>query len=580
MKKILKVLLIVSLFLSPVRAFADEKFGPFSASLEKNINLSEIISTHKKNNRGKNLIEGVKPITIKTKIFGIGNVVIILDRKWLPAGDKFFDTGLGLIKDKTDPVFLRGSVKLRLPEKKNGKKKLTSVPVSATLYDSNEGKSKLKIFFSGSSPSARYIALESDINNGISGKIIRVHNISSYALSGKICAANLGMKYADKLLNIAERSVNAASTYKIIEISTEGDFQWYQTFGNSSNTEITSILNTVEAIYESQLNLTFNLIKQSTLTTNSRYTSADADILLSDFAQYTLANHHLGDADVYHLFSGKDIYSLDNHGTPQYGTIGIAYSVTVGSVVYGVVCLYPEDSFGITSNYLVSLNYITTAHEIGHNFGATHDVAGSIMGTELDPDHPPSQFSTTSKNQINNHVSNYGSCLTAQEATAIPTTAPTAPASSTATAVATQGGGGSPEQTPGVVPSVNLTASLAKDGTVKVKVTLDTLSSSCTTVLHAGDNKLKINTAGIVATLDSDSATQEYSGLISKKTVQFDSKGAATKIYLKVIQDCGGNSVYYSDLKSIQPFKIKTTTKAVSTKAWLKLLKPALIPLT
>lgn len=131
------------------------------------------------------------------------------------------------------------------------------------------------------------------------------------------------------------------------------------------------------------------------------YTSIDFGRLLEDFQSYTLNNSHLGNADLYHLFSGKE--TLTENGSPT-GVIGLAY--------VGVTCVAPNFSFGYTLDVNPALNPVITAHEIGHNFNADHDqsAGGTIMFPSLG-NPVPTMFSSFSAGQISNHRDSSGSCL-------------------------------------------------------------------------------------------------------------------------------------------------------------------------
>jgi hypothetical protein len=99
------------------------------------------------------------------------------------------------------------------------------------------------------------------------------------------------------------------------------------------------------------------------------------------------------DVDLKHLFTGKDIDG---------SVIGIAY--------IGVLCAVPSLSFGVTQSYVEAANAGIFAHEIGHNFGSTHDSStrDGLMYPSISI--PPAQrFSDVSLGEITSHLSKYGS---------------------------------------------------------------------------------------------------------------------------------------------------------------------------
>ena len=197
-----------------------------------------------------------------------------------------------------------------------------------------------------------------------------------------------------------------ASTQEI-DISTDADAEYYLLHGADTNSRIQTILNDVEALYSDQLSLVFNIKKQNSYTDigTQPYKQTDASSLLSEFRTHLLTSSHLGNYDLAHLWTGKD---LDGN------TAGVAYK--------GVLCRSASYNVGLSSELNSSLfNFITTGHEIGHNLDASHDYGDPSSG----PNDPSYQgyimnavassanktFSSYSIAEVNTHISNYPSCL-------------------------------------------------------------------------------------------------------------------------------------------------------------------------
>ncbi len=197
--------------------------------------------------------------------------------------------------------------------------------------------------------------------------------------------------------------VTKTGTSFTADVATEADFEYFQVFGANTNSQIANVLNQVNGIYQDQVNLTLRLAFQHVWTTvNDPYTQTDPNGLLNQFRTHWSGNFGHVNRDLTHLFTGKDL-----NGT----TIGIAF--------VGVVCNDPSWSYGLSENFFLMVKL--AAHEIGHNFNGRHDDelnppaatctgSGPIMCSALQTNGPET-FSFRSKNDINNHISSRGSCL-------------------------------------------------------------------------------------------------------------------------------------------------------------------------
>jgi hypothetical protein len=194
---------------------------------------------------------------------------------------------------------------------------------------------------------------------------------------------------------------------RVVTISTDADQEWFQRYGDQSNAVIASIVNTAEAVYNRQLGLRFRIVKQHVYSDNSPYTSAEAGALLTTFTRNPENATNLSDepstfqdeVDLKHLFTGKDI---------EGSIIGIAY--------IGVVCAVPSLSYGITQAYMDVANPGIFAHEVAHNFGASHDSStrDGLMYPSISI--PPSdKFSDFSLGEMNGHISKYGTCISLEQ---------------------------------------------------------------------------------------------------------------------------------------------------------------------
>lgn len=212
---------------------------------------------------------------------------------------------------------------------------------------------------------------------------------------------------------VNEATATGQQTYKEVEIATEADNEYVVALGGAAaaNGEIISILNQIEGIYKNELGLSFKIVYQGTWTdANDPYTQADSSKLLYEFRNYWISNRTNIARDIAHLWTGKDVYSTDMQGNQNFNNVGLAFN--------NVTCRVPEYAYGLSERRLDAGSKVrVTAHEIGHNFGATHSegVAGcdnTIMAASGGPA-TQSTFCQNSRDEIKTYLSANSSCLTA-----------------------------------------------------------------------------------------------------------------------------------------------------------------------
>jgi hypothetical protein len=195
------------------------------------------------------------------------------------------------------------------------------------------------------------------------------------------------------------------------DMATEADFEFFQVNGNSesaTNADILDILTQVDAIYDQQLGIRLRVTFQRVWTTaNDPYTLNDPNSALNELVlTYDNTFQTPPARNLTHMFTGKTWQGSS--------IIGIAYP--------GVVCDNPSQSYGISRSRFTtsnSLRVALTAHEIGHNFGASHPNQESIVPPDCSPSimnsfvQSTTSFCQFSRDQMTNHVAGTGgSCLT------------------------------------------------------------------------------------------------------------------------------------------------------------------------
>lgn len=144
------------------------------------------------------------------------------------------------------------------------------------------------------------------------------------------------------------------------QIACEGDFPFYQLNGGNTTTtqnNITGIVNGMDSIYRSDVQIQYSITTILVRTTTDPYTTTNASGLLSQFQSQWNTFHGSIQRDVAHLFTGR---SLDG------STIGIA--------ILGTVCNL-SSAYGLAQS-MFSGNYAArvalSSHEVGHNWNASH----------------------------------------------------------------------------------------------------------------------------------------------------------------------------------------------------------------
>jgi hypothetical protein len=209
---------------------------------------------------------------------------------------------------------------------------------------------------------------------------------------------------------VATEGVQNLTGLKAVEIATDADFDFLGTTGNdpnAANAKILSILNMVEGVYESELNLTISVVFQHTWSAADPFNGASADALLRSFQAHWNANYPTTQypRDTAHLFTYK----------PNVRAQGFAF--------LGVICRNSSFAYGLSGRVDPSwgweeANFLVTTHEIGHNLGASHsdtlpNCANSLMQAQLSGSSQLS-FCTASRSEVGDYVAANGTCLTSR----------------------------------------------------------------------------------------------------------------------------------------------------------------------
>ena len=209
-------------------------------------------------------------------------------------------------------------------------------------------------------------------------------SVNSLSITNKV---NLKLNTEQKSLKAIINKLESKPGYTV-KVSTEGDSKFANSIQDPME-EMVRLINDASVVYQLQLGVRL-LPNEVTLyadPSSDPYSGInDADDLLNKFNSV----HRVNNAGVYHLFTGNSIRDL---------TLGIAYVATACKSFASGLSRYVGGNIAV----------ITVAHEIGHNFGATHDLNPvlSIMSTQINVDDPivaNPRFSQFSINEIESYI--------------------------------------------------------------------------------------------------------------------------------------------------------------------------------
>ncbi|HET8898489.1 MAG TPA: M12 family metallo-peptidase [Rhodanobacteraceae bacterium] len=184
------------------------------------------------------------------------------------------------------------------------------------------------------------------------------------------------------------------------------DTEFQQQYGSSAESVAAAALHVADGFYSAQLNTHLLVYAIQSLASNGSLTSTDSGALLDAFSAYSSAG--LPFSGLAHLLSGKNFDG---------STIGLAW---LGSPQTNFVPTLCDSQWGTgvdQATFSIAYNGSLLAHEMGHNFGASHDGDGNSCpssGYIMEPSlHGATAFSTCSLTAINAYLdARQPACLT------------------------------------------------------------------------------------------------------------------------------------------------------------------------
>lgn len=220
-----------------------------------------------------------------------------------------------------------------------------------------------------------------------------VQSVPSSAHSHTACGGDYEEHATSKQIAAINEGLPSGMT-NVATIHTYADPEFYESHGEKTNDHILDYVNAAEVFYTRQFGVSFRVVGQTILDSTAETSPGG---ILASFRNNTSTQN--SEVDLKHLFTGKD---MDG------STVGIAF--------VSALCREPEYSYGVTQNYLGgAITPYILAHELGHNFGGSHDVTTrSIMYPSIQT-FSGVKFSDQSVREIGGYLSEYGSCLSLEQ---------------------------------------------------------------------------------------------------------------------------------------------------------------------
>jgi hypothetical protein len=194
-------------------------------------------------------------------------------------------------------------------------------------------------------------------------------------LEGAVCGnTEIGPAFPAKAAPAAFDAPTEGGTLEVAELACDTDFEYFQDYGSVAEVEarITTVMNTVNEQYESQVNITHEITAIVVRTSaNDPYTQFSSFGLLCEFITEWTDNQGAIGRDVAQLFTGRNVDGGTIGRAADIGSTGIC--VNEGGCsggqfdTFGSYCFSQSDFNG---NFASATDL--SAHELGHLWGAFH----------------------------------------------------------------------------------------------------------------------------------------------------------------------------------------------------------------
>jgi hypothetical protein len=456
MKSWLQLVIVFGLVISSTA------LGQLRMIIKGDLNKLETLLTSK----SRSLTEKEENVTLDASfnLPGFGIYRVSIDRAVQKYWTAYYTNAKGTFVDPTEVLLLKGTLYRRPSSRRSAQitRKSNKKERAFGIVIKNNKGTKIRFFLRGDLKNvsrSKMFTVEAPLLVAPNKRVLisansRIRSLPAGKLIERTCQTNgLSLVPAASSQSPTRRASGVAS------VSTDADYEYFLQFGNSTNATIAANVLAASELYNSPFGVTFTIASQHVFTTASDpYGQTAPESMLEEFQTYHQRAKHIASADIYHLFTGKNI---------QGSTIGVAY--------VGVVCaLNSSFSYGVSQAFHPSADYVVFAHEVGHNFGATHDTSdlNSIMYPSANLP-PATRWSTQSQQEIKSFL-NGATCLGA-------------PAQPTPRLTPTTFSGGGPGVSPTVVGGSTFSAQLRasqRRGRVRLGLSFSPWNSTCAARLY------------------------------------------------------------------------------------------------